>query len=127
MVDTEHGEIVLSFSWRGKNVVLKASFNGYAAALLKEWTTPPRSARRQVRKDPTPAQVDRANAQARASICSVVRDWAKTQLVVIESGVMNFDAAFLPHMLTRSGERVIDVAQSQKLLGAAPEADEARA
>jgi len=63
----------------------------------------------------------KALAQARTSVCSVLRDWVKGQITAVECGVMSFEAAFMPHMLLPSGERVIDRVQADKLLPAPEE------
>ena len=59
---------------------------------------------------------DKALSQAQISVCSVLRDWAKAQITAIESGVMSFEDAFLPHMLLANGTRVVDAARSANLL-----------
>lgn len=41
-------------------------------------------------------------------MCSVLRDWVKGQVTAVECGIMSFEAAFMPHMLLPTGERVID-------------------
>ena len=56
--------------------------------------------------------------QAKISVCSVLRDWTKGQITAVECGVMSFEAAFMPHILLPSGERVIDRVQSELLLPA---------
>ncbi|MGI8425024.1 MAG: hypothetical protein ACR2M4_00160 [Actinomycetota bacterium] len=63
----------------------------------------------------------RAMLQAQTSVCSVLRDWAKAQITAIECGVMSFEAAFMPHMLLPSGERVIDRVRADNLLPPAEE------
>ena len=50
----------------------------------------------------------KALAQAKISVCSVLRDWIKGQMTAVECGIMSFEAAFMPHMLLPDGERVID-------------------
>lgn len=101
--DVERGLTIVSFKWRDRVVQLEASWQGYAAALMHHsgWR-----------------DKDRALAQARISVCSVLRDWGKAQITAIESGVMTFEEAFLPHMLLKDGRRVVEAARSANLLPA---------
>lgn len=96
MVDNEHREIILAFNWRGRDVQLKASWNGYANAWMK--------AKRQTGLR---AQ-QKALEQGRVSVCSCLRDWVKGQVTAVECGIMSFEAVFMPHMLLPTGERVIE-------------------
>lgn len=98
-IDAERGMTIVSFKWRERIVHLEASWKGYAQALLRGQRT---DSRRQAL----------ALEQARISVCSVLRDWTKAQITAVESGVMSFEAAFMPHMLLKDGRRVIDAAQA---------------
>ena len=67
MTDTEAGELIVQFSYRGMDVTARASYRGYAAAWLKEhpYTTRTRG---------TKADHERkAMKQAEISVCSVLR------------------------------------------------------
>jgi hypothetical protein len=65
------------------------------------------------------AQHDQAALkQAQTSVCSVLRDWVKGQVTAVECGIMSFEAAFMPHMLLSTGERVIDRIHAQGMLPA---------
>jgi len=44
------------------------------------------------------------------AVYSILRDWIKSQITVIEIGVMSFEGAFLSHFMLPDGRRVIDVA-----------------
>lgn len=68
--------------------------------------------RRMIKPQPEPS----AFAQAKTSVCSVLRDWVKSQVTAVECGIMSFEAAFMPHMMLPTGERVIDRVQSQILM-----------
>lgn len=110
MTDNERGCMIVAFKWRNRQVHLEASWNGYAQALMKSWG-----------KDkalPTERRKyeQRALHQAKVSVCSVLRDWVKGQTTAVECGVLSFEAAFMPHMLLSDGRRVIEAAQSAKLL-----------
>lgn len=112
MTDAEKGETIVQFRWRNRDVSLRASWKGYAAAWLKD---NPYSNRMRC----TRAQHDQAALkQAQLSVCSVLRDWVKGQVTAVECGIMSFEAAFMPHMLLSTGERVIDRIQAQGLLPA---------
>jgi len=109
MIDRERGVTIVQFKWRGKHVQLEASWQGYAGALLKN---------KKKRYGDVQKRLEQAALeQAKISVCSVLRDWVKGQVTAIECGVMSFEAAFMPHMLTAQGIRVIDHVRSQKLLG----------
>jgi hypothetical protein len=112
MTDEERGVMIVAFKWRNRQVHLEASWKGYAQALVKSrgWDKghgPTRQKNEQ-----------KALEQARKSVCSVLRDWIKGQTTAVECGVMSFEAAFMPHMLLPSGQRLVDHIESQKLLGA---------
>ena len=100
-VDAERGVTTVWFRWRDRDVRLEASWKGYAQALRRD--------------RPRYGEKD-AIEQARVSVCSVLRDWTKAQITAIESGVMSFESAFMPHMLLKDGRRVVDAAQAANLL-----------
>jgi len=115
MTDAERGMTIVQFKWKNRQVSLEASWKGYASAWLKEH--PWRYSGRTTRAD----HDKKALAQAQVSVCSVLRDWVKGQVVAVECGIMSFDAAFMPHMLLPSGMRVVDHINSQNLLPAPEE------
>ena len=102
MTDVQNGEMIVQFQWRQREVLLQASWKGYAAAWLKEH---PYHYRMRCSRQEHEAK---ALAQAKISVCSVLRDWIKGQMTAVECGIMSFEAAFMPHMLLPDGERVID-------------------
>lgn len=103
MVDQERQMMIVAFKWRDRQVHLEASWKGYAAALLKGKPTGYGEIRAKRER--------RALEQARISVCSVLRDWVKGQTTAVECGVLEFEAAFMPHMLLKDGRRVIDAAR----------------
>lgn len=115
MTDAERGMTIVQFKWKNRQVSLEASWKGYASAWLKEH--PWRYSGRTTRAD----HDKKALNQAQVSVCSVLRDWVKGQVVAVECGIMSFDAAFMPHMLLPSGLRVVDHISSQNLLPAPEE------
>lgn len=110
MTDAERGCTIVQFKWRGRTISLEASWKGYASAWLKAHPykfSYAKSSDEHQRK---------AMAQAQISICSVLRDWVKGQIIAVECGVMSFDCAFLPHMLLGDGRRVAEKIASDNLL-----------
>lgn len=115
MTDSERCVQIVVFKWRERQVNLEASWKGYATAWLKKHPWSYRTNRTREQHD------ERALAQARISVCSILRDWVKGQVTAVECGIMSFEEAFMPHMLTSNGQRLIDRVRSANLL-AAPEA-----
>ena len=52
------------------------------------------------------------------AVNSVLRDWIKGQVTAIETGVLSFEAVFMPHMLTPSGQTVLERIKETNLLPA---------
>lgn len=110
MTDNEKGEIIVQFTYREREILVKASVKGYAAAWLKEnpWS-------RQRKK--TAIEWERqAMAQAQISTCSILRDWIKGQTTAIEVGLLSFEGAFLGQILLPTGKTVLEHVESNKLL-----------
>lgn len=104
MTDAERGELVVQFTYRGRDVTAKASYRGYAAAWLKEH---PHTNRTQA----TLTQHQRkAMAQAEVSVCSILRDWIKGQVMAVETGILTFEGAFLGQILLPNGRTVLEQA-----------------
>lgn len=113
MTDAERGMTIVQFTWRGRQISVEASWKGYAAAWIKAHPRPERY------NGPTREEWEqRALKQAQVSVGCVLRDWVKGQITAVECGVMSFEAAFMPHMLLRNGERLIDRIRSDNLLPA---------
>lgn len=110
MIDQEKQVVIVAFRWRDRQVQLEASWKGYAQAWLKHHPYNMRS--RGTKQD----HDRKALYQGRISVCSVLRDWVKGQTTAIECGIMSFEAAFMPHMMLPTGERVIDRVQRENLL-----------
>jgi hypothetical protein len=110
MTDHEAGELLVQFTHRGRNISVKASFRGYAAAWLREH---PHTAR--TRK--TKAQHEAAALeQAKISVCSILRDWIKGQVTAIEVGILTFEGAFLGQIMLPSGKSVLEHTEAAGLL-----------
>jgi hypothetical protein len=108
--DYETGELFIQFEHRGRQVQLKASAKGYAAAWLREHPYGPR-----VR-----STLSEHNAKALriggVAVYSILRDWVKGQVTAIEIGMLTFEAAFLSHILLANGQTIIEHVREQKLL-----------
>lgn len=108
--DYETGELFIQFEHHGRQVQLKASAKGYAAAWLRAHPYGPR------------VRASRADHQTKAlkiggiAVYSILRDWVKGQVTAIEIGMLTFEAAFLPHILLPSGQTVIEHVQTTQLL-----------
>ena len=104
MDEFDKHEVVLAFVYRGRNVQLRASAEGWAQMYLraKPWST-----RRAVDKK---AYEKRALDQGMWAVNSILRDWVKGQVTAIECGILSFEAVFLPYMLTQDGRTVAEIA-----------------
>ncbi|MBR0879157.1 hypothetical protein ACVMGC_004820 [Bradyrhizobium barranii subsp. barranii] len=103
MDDFEKHELLLAFRHRGRQMQLRASAAGWAALYLKEHPYSYRIRGRSERE-----HRERALAQGQIAINSILRDWVKGQIMAIETGILSFDAVFLPFMLTHDGRTVSD-------------------
>ena len=115
MTDSERGEVLVQFEYRSMPVSVRASINGYAAAMLKR--KPYTHRMRQSRAD-----YERSvKEQATISVYSVLRDWIKGQVTAVETGILSFEGAFLGQIMLPSGQTVLEAAQEQKMLPATEE------
>lgn len=113
MTDQERGELIVQFTHRGRDIIAKASYKGYAAAWLREHPFGPRM------KGTKVAHEAKALKQAEISVCSILRDWIKGQVVAIETGVLTLEGAFLGQiMLPGAGKTVLEAVMDSKLLPA---------
>jgi hypothetical protein len=102
MDEFETRSVLLAFVWRGRNVQLRASAQGWANAWLKEnpWTS---------RRHTTQHDWDRkALDQGMVAVNSILRDWVKGQITAIETGILTFEHVFVPFMLAHDGTPVIE-------------------
>jgi len=109
MLNFETGELIIQFEWKGRQIDMRASSKGYAAAWLKD---NPWSSRKRCSKEEHEAKALEIGSVA---VYSVLRDWVKGQVTAIETGVLTFEGAFLGHMMLPNGTRLLD--HAQKLLG----------
>ena len=112
MTDIEKGELLVQFSYKGRDVSARASYRGYAVAWLKEH---PYTTRTRISKQ---KHEEKALRQAGISVCSILRDWVKGQVMAIETGILTFEGAFLGQILLPNGQSVMEAVESQHLLPA---------
>lgn len=116
MTDSELAEVLVQFEYRGRQVQVKASARGYAAAWLKEH--PYDYARMRKTKQ---EHERRALDQGQIAIYSILRDWIKGQVTAIETGILTFDGAFLGQILLPGGRTVLEKISDDNLLPAPQE------
>jgi hypothetical protein len=114
MTDTALGELMVQFTYRGRDVSVKVNFKGYAKAWLDEhpWSY---RVNRSLEKHNA-----RALDQAQVSVCSVLRDWIKGQITAVEVGMLSFEGAFLGQILLPSGQTVLERLETDHNLLPAP-------
>lgn len=110
MSDNDKGELLVQFSYRGRDVTARASYRGYAAAWLREHPFGPRTRGTKVEHE------RKALAQAEISVCSILRDWIKGQVMAIETGVLTFEGAFLGQILLPTGKTVLEQVEAASML-----------
>ena len=101
----ETDELLLYFKHRGQEVHFFASGKGWAQMWLRKnpYTNLSRRSKYEYEQD--------ALRQGRIAVNSSIRDWVKGQCTAIESGVLSFEAVFMPFMLTSDGRRLIERVQ----------------
>ncbi|TYL87384.1 hypothetical protein [Bradyrhizobium cytisi] len=112
MDDYQQHEVLLVFKHRGRQMQLRANAKGWAALYLKEH---PYNYRH---KGGEEQHNEKALAQGQVAINSILRDWVKGQIMAIETGILSFDAVFLPFLLTADGRTVSERADQLGLLPA---------
>jgi hypothetical protein len=102
MTDWERGVLICQFAWKDRRIHIEASWRGYAELWLKEhpWTYQRRRTKLEHEAE--------AKRRGEIAVPSILRDWIKGQVTAIEIGLMPFEHAFMPHMLTHDGARLAD-------------------
>lgn len=113
MTDNELGELIVQFTYRARDVTVKASYRGYAAAWLREYPYNSSRMRRTKVQHET-----RALDQAQISVCSILRDWIKGQITAVEVGILTFEGAFLGQILLSNGKTVLEHVEAAQMLPA---------
>jgi hypothetical protein len=80
---------------------MHASEKGWAQAWLREnpWTN---------HRTPLVEYQQSALKQGHVAVNSMLRDWVKAQVSIIECGILSFEAVFMPYMLTSDGRSLIE-------------------
>lgn len=112
MIDDGEGSLLVQFEYRGRQVSVKASMSGYAAAWLKEHPHTSRMKKTAKQHEAEAMQV------ASIAVFSILRDWIKGQIMAIETGILSFEGAFLGQLLLPSGKTVLDTVAENKMLPA---------
>lgn len=99
------GEIIVQFEHRSRQVTVRASYKGYAAAYLRHHRRSSEAV---------------AKRQAEIAVYSVLRDWIKGQITAIEIGMLSFEGAFLGQIMLPSGETVLERVERAEMLPALP-------
>lgn len=113
MDDEVKHEVLLAFTHRGRQIQLSASAKGWAQMRLKE--NPHTYRMRTSRHDHEQA----ALRQRHVAVNSILRDWIKGQVTAIETGILSFEAVFMPFMLTADGRPLIERIAETNLLSTA--------
>jgi hypothetical protein len=102
MDNFEKQELLLAFTHRGRPVQLTASAKGWAQKWLKDspWSYRHRAPRIEYEQA--------ALRQGQVAVNSILRDWVKGSVTAIESGILSFEAVFMPYMLTSDGRPLIE-------------------
>ena len=103
MDDFQDHSVLLAFRHRGRPIQLRASAKGWAQMYLKEHPFRAAYARKSRQ-----AYEEGALRQGDIAINSILRDWVKGQLTAVETGILSFEAVFLPFMITSDGRPVLE-------------------
>jgi hypothetical protein len=101
MVNDADGELLVQFEYRGRQVSVKASMNGYAAAWLRENPYSHRMKRSKVEHERHAKQI------GSVAVYSILRDWIKGQITAVETGILTFEGAFLGQILLGDGRTAL--------------------
>lgn len=95
---------LVQFDWRGRTVQVPGHWGGYATQWLKEH---PYTSRMRC----TAAEYQlKAKDVAQVAVCSILRDWVKAQITMVECQMMTLEEVFMPHMLLPDGRRMVEAA-----------------
>jgi len=114
MTDWEQGHVLVQFAWNGRNISMPVSYRGYATAWLREH---PYSYRMRSTEKEHQAK---ALEIAKVAVYSMLRDWIKAQITMVETGLLSFDEVWMPHIMLPNGQRVIETVKQTLLLEEKP-------
>jgi hypothetical protein len=112
MDDASRGDVLLAFEHRSQQVQVRVSAKGWAAMWLKK--NPHTDRHRCSRHE----WEQKALHQGLIAVNSMIRDWIKGQVTAIEAGMLSFEVAFMPYMLTSDGRTMAERITELKLLPA---------
>lgn len=120
MSDDDAKEIMVQFEYRGRQVSVRASVRGYAAAWMREHPVTIYETDRARGNDVHKrlAHERKAIDIASVAVYSILRDWIKGQITAIETGILTFEGAFLGQILLANGKTVLEHAAETKMLPA---------
>jgi len=101
--DFQNYELLLAFRHRGRPMQLKASAKGWAQMYLKEH--PYNYSRMRSTKQ---EHEQKALKQGLIAINSILRDWVKGQVMAVECGILQFEAVFMPYMISADGKTLLE-------------------
>lgn len=100
MVDDDRDMVIAQFRIAGREVTVPVSIGAYEAAWMRATPKGPRTSAADHHR--------KARAQAELAVWGVLADWIKAQAAMMACGFMDADAAFLPHIVSPDGQRVIE-------------------
>ena len=110
MEDFDKGEVLVQFKWRERQVTIRASAKGYAAAWLRRHPF-------NFRSRGTKADYEKRALQlGQIAVYSILRDWIKGQITAVEVGMLSFEGAFLGQILLANGETVLERIERDNVL-----------
>jgi hypothetical protein len=114
MEDYDSGDLIVQFTWRNRDVSIRASGKGYAALWLTRhpWSYGMRTTK--------PDHERKALERGKVAIYSILRDWIKGQISAVETGILSFEGAFLGQIMLPSGETVLQRIEAENLLALPP-------
>ncbi|MGL4577288.1 MAG: hypothetical protein ACRCV9_21050 [Burkholderiaceae bacterium] len=110
MSDEVEGSVLVQFEYKTRNVSVKASIRGYAAAWLKHNPYTHRTRCSKVEHERKAMNI------ASVAVYSILRDWIKGQVIAIECGILSFEGAFLGQILLPTGKTVLETVEEKQLL-----------
>lgn len=109
-IDDDEQVLTVQFVHRDKTVSVPASMKGYAQAWLKKH--PYSNRMKKTRQQHEQAALEIANI----AVYSIIRDWVKANITLVEVGILSFEGAFLAQIMLPSGHTVLEYAKKQELL-----------
>lgn len=115
----ESGDMMLvQFEHRARAVTIKIALQGYAKWWLRENPWTPR------RRASEAAWKQKAIEAARGAAPSILRDYVKASITMVEAGAMTFDQAFLGALHLPTGETIYEALEGGQGVPALPSPDD---